>query len=127
MTKIPQTHLQNHRVYNIGILDGQIQRHTTRRSERVAPDLAPGDPTQPVPVVHHNQSQQSRHTRPQRMAGKHHVVIRAVLEPQPLQSLAFFVEQPNRRLQQAMVHVPAIEHLHSELVVEQELVVALFD
>lgn len=112
---------------NIGVLDSQIQGHTARGSKSIAANLGPGDPAQQVPVIDQNDSQQRDDTGAQGVAHKHHIVMSTVVKPEALQSLAFLVKQPNGGLQEAVVDVAAVEHLHSELVVEQQLVVALLD
>lgn len=110
---------------DIGIFDSQIKRHTPSRSNSITLNLLLRDPSQPLPMIHHQHRQQRNHTRTQRVPHKHHPILRTVLQPQPLQRLRFPVQQPNRRFQQPVMNVASIEHLLPELVIHEELVVTL--
>lgn len=114
-------------MYNIGVLDGQIERHTPGRSKCIAANLTSRNPSQPVAVVHDDHSEKRGDTRAQGVTGENHPVVGAVLEPQALECFGLLVEEPNCGLEKAVVDVTAVEHLHTEAVVEEELVVALLD
>ena len=60
-----RTNLQDDRMNNIGVLDGQIEGHTSGGSNCVAAHKIPGNTSEAVAVIDHDDGQQGRHTRPQ--------------------------------------------------------------
>lgn len=60
------------------------------------------------------------------MSGEYHIVVAAILYPEPAEGVGLVVENPDRRIQEAVVDVAAVEHLHTQLVVQKKFVVALF-
>lgn len=76
-------------------------------------------------MINHNHSEQRRHTRPQRMTRKNHIIIRSILNPEALQRLGLLIQQPNGRFQKAVMNKPTIEHLHPQSIIQQQLVITL--
>lgn len=120
-----RTDLQHHRIDDVRILHRQVEGHTPRRRHSVAPQQAPRKAAEFIAMVGHDHAQQSGNTRSQRMPSKNHLVLPPILLPQSLQRLRLLVQHPHRRFQQPIVHVPAVEHLHPQPVIEQHSVVVL--
>ena len=57
--------LQDDRMNNIGVLDGQIEGHTSGGGQRIAAYETPGNISKAVAVIDHDHRQQGRHARPQ--------------------------------------------------------------
>lgn len=57
-----KTNLQNDRMNNIGVLDGQIEGHTSGRSHSIAADKTPGNSGEAVPVINNDDRQQGSDT-----------------------------------------------------------------
>ncbi|KAJ0867820.1 hypothetical protein HanRHA438_Chr12g0567551 [Helianthus annuus] len=76
-------------------------------------------------MIDNNNSQQGRHTRPKGMPNKHHLITSPILQPQVFQILRLLIQQPDGRFQQPMVHIPAIKHLHTQPIVQQQFVITL--
>lgn len=61
------------------------------------------------------------------MPGEHELILRPELTQQPTNRFQLTLKQKYGRLEQAVVNEPDIEHLHSEPIVEENLVVVLVD
>lgn len=118
--------LQDDGVYHIRVLDSQIERHTPGGCNRVAADLIPRDAGEAVAVVHHDHGQKCGHSRAKRMPGENHIVVAARLYPEPAEGVGLLAENPDRRIQEAVVDVAAVKHLLSQVIVQKKLVVTLF-
>lgn len=110
---------------NISVLNSKIKRHTPSRRNSIAPDLASRDTTKPIAMIDDDNSHQRSNPRAKRVAGNDEAVIRASLEPKLAECVSLLIEQPGGGLEEAMVDVSTIEHLHTEAVIEEDLIVTL--
>jgi len=114
-------YLQHDGVDDVRVLDGEIERHTPGGRERVALDPAPGYVVELLAVVDDEHGHERGDAGAERVAGEDELVLGAVPAQQVPQRLRLPLEDELGGLEQAVVHVAAVEHLHPELVVHEHL------
>lgn len=119
--------LQNDRVDDVGVLDGEVEGHAPGGGDGVAPDLAPGNAPELVPVVDGDHRHQRGDAGAERVAGEHELVVGAELGEKTSERVGLSVQEPRGGVEEAVVDEAAVEHLLAEVVVEENLVVGLSD
>lgn len=114
-------YLQHDRVDHVGVLDSEVERHAPGRRERVAPYVAPGYIAERLAVVDHQHRHERGDAGAERVPREDELAVGTLLAQQLPQRLRLPLQYELGRLEQPVVHVAAVEHLHPELVVHQDL------
>ncbi|KAJ0534599.1 hypothetical protein HanIR_Chr09g0421551 [Helianthus annuus] len=74
-------------------------------------------------MIHYQHRQQGGHTGTKRVPNKHHLITTPIFQPQVPQILRIRIQQPNRGVQQPMVHITSIKHMFPQSIIQQHLVI----